>query len=78
MDIKSSIRGAAYVILAGALLATAVALNNPQDPTSSASRGDPSRAPGAVDSELAHCRALDAEAADDAARKATWQAGRSP
>ena len=76
MDIKSSIRAAAYVILGGALLATAVALNNPQDPTSSASRGDPSRASGALEFELARCRALDAE--DDAACKAAWQAGRSP
>src|SRR3974390_570036 len=76
MDINIFIRGAAYVILAGALLAAAAALNNRPYPIPPASSGDPSRESGAVDCELARCRALEAEAAGDAACKAAWQADR--
>ena len=76
MDIRIFIRCAAYVILAGALLAAAVALNDRQYPIPPVSSGDPSRESCALDSELARCRALEAEAADDAACKTAWQANR--
>jgi len=76
MDINILIRAAAYVILAGALLAAAVALDNRPYPMPPASSGDPSRESGALDSELARCRALEAAAADDAACKTAWQANR--
>src|SRR3974390_1663210 len=76
MDIKIFIRGAAYVVLAGALLAASAALNNRPYPIPPASSGDPSRESGALDSELARCRALEAEAADDAACKVAWRANR--
>ena len=76
MDINILIRAAAYVILAGATLAAAVALNNRQYPVPPASGGDPSRESGAFECELARCRALEAEAANDAACKAAWQANR--
>ena len=76
MDIKSLVRGVAYVALACALLATAVVLNNRQYSIPSASNGDPSPNAGALDPELARCRALGAEAAQDAACEAAWEANR--
>ncbi len=76
MDIKSLVRGVAYVALAGALLATAVALNNRRYSIPSAANGDPSPNAGALDPELARCRALGAEAGQDAACKAAWTANR--
>ena len=76
MDIKSLARGVAYVVLAGALLATAVALNNRRYSIPSASNGDPLPNAGALDPELARCRALGVEAAQDAACKTAWEADR--
>ena len=76
MGIKGLVRGVAYVALAGALLATAVALNNRRSPTPSASNGDPSANSGALDPEIGRCKALGADAAQNAACKAAWQANR--
>ncbi len=76
MDIKILTRGVAYLALAGALLATAIAMNNRRYPISDASRTEPSPATGALDAELAHCKAIGAEAADDAVCKAIWEANR--
>lgn len=76
MDTKILIRGVAYVALAGALLASAAALNNRKDPTRSASNGDLSPNVGAPDAELSRCKALGAEAAQDAACKDAWKANR--
>jgi conjugative transfer region protein TrbK len=76
MDIKILSRGLAYVALAGALLAAAIALNNGQYPTTAASKTEPSTTPGALDAELAHCNAIGAKAANDAICKAVWEVNR--
>lgn len=76
MNITGLVRGVSYIVLASALLASAAALNNRQDPTRSASNGGPSPNAGAPDPELARCKALGAEAAQDAACKAAWEANR--
>jgi conjugative transfer region protein TrbK len=76
MDITILTRGLAYVALAGALLAAAIALNNRQYPTTAASKTEPSTTPGALDAELAHCKAIGAKAANDAVCKAAWEANR--
>ena len=70
MDIKIIARAIAYLALAGALLAAAIALSNRQYPTAGDSRTEPSPATAALDAELAHCQAIGAEAADDGACKA--------
>jgi conjugative transfer region protein TrbK len=75
MDIRILTRGLAYVALAGALLA-AIALNNRQYPTPAASKTEPSTTPGALDAELAHCKAIGAKAANDAVCRAVWEANR--
>ena len=74
MDIKTPIRGLAYIVLASALLLAAIALNNRQYPTTEAPK--PSPAPSALDSELAHCHAMGVQAADDVVCKAVWEANR--
>jgi conjugative transfer region protein TrbK len=76
MDITIVSRGLAYVALAGALLTAAIALNNRQYPTTAASKTEPSTTPGALDAELAHCKAIGAKAANDAVCKAVWEANR--
>ena len=76
MDIKIIARGVAYLALAGALLAAAIALSNRQYPTAEASRTEPSPTTAALDAELAHCQAIGPEAADDGACKAVWEANR--
>jgi conjugative transfer region protein TrbK len=76
MDIKILSRGLAYVALAAALLAAAIALNNRQYPTTAASKTEPSTTPGALDAELAHCKAIGAKAANDAVCEAIWEANR--
>jgi conjugative transfer region protein TrbK len=76
MDIRILSRGLAYVALAGALLAAAIALNNRQYPTTAASKTEPSTTPGALVAELAHCKAIGAKAANDAVCKAVWEANR--
>jgi conjugative transfer region protein TrbK len=74
MDIKILSRGLAYVALAGALLAAAIALNNRQHATTAASKTEPSTTEGALDAELAHCKAIGAKAANDAVCEAVWEA----
>lgn len=76
MDIKILSRSVAYVALAGALVAAAIALNNRQYPTTQASMAAPAPSSGAPDAEFAHCKAIGAEAADDAVCKAVWEANR--
>jgi conjugative transfer region protein TrbK len=70
------IRGLAYVVLALAVLATAIALNNRQYPPAGTLQVEPSSAPDDVNAELARCKALGSEAANDAGCKAVWQASR--
>jgi conjugative transfer region protein TrbK len=76
MSFKIVIRGVAYVVLIVALLATAIALNNRQYQPANTLRAEPSAATDNLDGELARCKALGAEAANDAGCKAVWQASR--
>jgi conjugative transfer region protein TrbK len=76
MNIKVFIRGVAYVVLAVALLATAIALNTGQYQPAGTLQAEPSSATGNLDAELARCKALGTEAANDAGCKAVWQASR--
>ena len=76
MDIKIIARDIAYLALAGALLAAAIALSSRQYPTAEASRTEPSPATAALDAELPHCQTISPEAADDGACKAVWEANR--
>ena len=75
MDIKMLTRGLAYVVLLGALLATAIAFNNRQYPVESL-RTEPSPTSTVVDIKLAHCNAIGSEAASDTICQAMWDAGR--
>jgi conjugative transfer region protein TrbK len=67
-------RTIAYVALVGALIATAITLNDRQYPAAKA----PGRlaAPSALDAELARCKAIGAAAAEDAGCKTAWEANR--
>jgi len=76
MNFKILFRGIAYLALAVALLATAIALNNRQYPPAETSKIESSPPPGTLDAELACCKAIGTEAADDASCKAVWQANR--
>jgi conjugative transfer region protein TrbK len=76
MNVRVLIRGVAYLVFALALLATAISLNNRQDPLADALQVQPSTSTESLDAELAHCRVLGVEAASDAACKAAWQANR--
>lgn len=76
MNVRVLIRGVAYLVLALAFLATAIALNNRQYPPADALPVEPSTLTDGLDAALAHCRALGVEAASDAACKAVWQANR--
>lgn len=76
MNVKVLIRGIAYVVLAVALLATAIALNNGQYQPADTLQAEPSPPTNNLDAELARCKALGTEAANDAGCKAAWQASR--
>ena len=76
MSFKIVIRGVAYLVLAVALLATAIALNNRQYSPTSTLEAEPSSATDNLDAELARCKALGTEAVNDAGCKAVWQASR--
>lgn len=67
-------RTIAYVALAGALLATAITLNDRRYPAVEAHGR--STAPSALDAELARCKAIGAVAAEDAGCKTAWEANR--
>lgn len=76
MNFKALIRGVAHLVFALALLATAATLNTRRnqpanDPPVQASPSTDDNA-----AELARCRALGREAANDAACKAAWQTNR--
>ena len=64
------------IALSGVILATAVALNNAQ--VSSTQSKDEARVTtsGAFDAELARCKAIGAEAANDPVCKAVWEDNR--
>lgn len=76
MAFKIIIRGVAYVVLAVALLVTAIELNNRQYQQPGILDSTPSPAADEFDAELARCKALGTEAANDANCKAVWQASR--
>jgi conjugative transfer region protein TrbK len=76
VSFKIVIRGVAYVVLAVALLVTAIALNNRQYQQPGILDSAPSPAADDFDAELAHCKALGTEAANDANCKAAWQSSR--
>ena len=76
MSFKIVIRGVAYVVLAVALLATAIALNNRQYKPAGSLQAEPASAEDDLCGELARCKALGTEAANDAGCKAVWQASR--
>jgi conjugative transfer region protein TrbK len=76
MAFKIIIRGVAYVVLAVALLATAIVLNNRQYRQPGILQSASSPAEDDFAAELAHCKALGTEAANDARCKAVWQASR--
>jgi len=73
---KIVIRGVAYVVLAVALLVTAIVLNNRQYQQPGTLESAPSPAEDDFAAELARCKALGTEAANDARCKAVWQASR--
>jgi conjugative transfer region protein TrbK len=64
----------AYVALAGALLVTAITLNDRRYPAGEAP--GLAAATSALDAELARCKAIGAVAAEDADCKAAWEANR--
>jgi conjugative transfer region protein TrbK len=74
MDITIGIRGVAYVALAGALLAAAISWNKYR--ATEASTNEPPPSASAFDAEVAHCRAMGADAANDTVCKAAWDANR--
>lgn len=76
MSFRIVIRSVAYLVLAVVLLAIAIALNNRQYPPAGALQAEPSSPPDNLDAELARCKALGTEAANDAGCKTVWQASR--
>jgi conjugative transfer region protein TrbK len=76
MDPKIIARAAAVILLAGTVLACAVALAR-QDRTSESSVAATDDKIDALAGELARCKALGAEAAHDAACKAAWAQNRA-
>jgi conjugative transfer region protein TrbK len=76
MNEKVLVRGAAYLVVAVALLATTVALSNRQYPQLGAVQVQPATSTDSLDAVLARCRALGVEAANDVACKAAWRANR--
>jgi conjugative transfer region protein TrbK len=64
----------AYVALAGALLVTAITLNDRRYPAGESP--GLAAATSALDAELARCKAIGAVAAEDAGCKAAWEANR--
>ena len=69
-------RAIAYVVLAVALLAAAVTLNDRKYPVRNATKPELSAAKSDLDAELARCNAIGLEEAD-AACKAAWEANRN-
>jgi conjugative transfer region protein TrbK len=77
MNIRALSRAFVFIVLAGALLATATTLSSHKDPSPQAAKTEPpAAAASAVDAELARCKAIHPEAANDAACKAVWEDNR--
>ncbi|HEY2534646.1 MAG TPA: putative entry exclusion protein TrbK-alt [Xanthobacteraceae bacterium] len=75
MDIGTLVRGVAYLALAAALFASAIALSDRQHAPATTTEAKPSSTKN-LDSELARCKTLGIQAAGDDACKAVWQADR--
>jgi len=77
MNIRGLDLLAAFIALTGALLATAVALGSRSDPSMPPARTEPAAVgASALDTELAHCKAIGPEAMNDAVCKAIWERSR--
>jgi conjugative transfer region protein TrbK len=76
MDIAIATRGVAYVALAGVLLAVAITFNDQRYPATPARKTELSPTVTPLDAELARCKAIGAEAANDVVCKAVWDANR--
>ena len=77
MNIKPLVSAIALIALAGALLATAIALNDAQVSLTQSTNTQPSAtATGALEAELARCNSTGPEAANDTVCKAAWEANR--
>ena len=70
------VRAVAYVVLAVALLAAAVALNDEKHPVGDAVKHEVSAAKNDLDAELARCKAISLDASD-ATCKAAWETNRN-
>jgi conjugative transfer region protein TrbK len=77
MNVKGQDRLAAFVALAGALLAAVIALNSHSDPSMQSAGTEPAAAAtSALDAELARCKTIAPEGANDAVCKAAWERNR--
>jgi conjugative transfer region protein TrbK len=76
MDIAIFARDVAYVVLGGALVAAAIALNNRQYQAPGAFQSEASSGVSVFDAELARCKAMGAGAANDTVCKAVWENNR--
>jgi len=76
MDITIGIRGVAYVALGGALLGAAVTLNDQRYPATPAWKTELSPGVTVLDAELARCKAIGAQAANEVVCKTVWDANR--
>lgn len=77
MNVKDQDRLAAFIALAGVLLATAIALSSHNNPSTRSDGTEPAAAPtGALDAELARCKVIGPEAANDAVCRAAWERNR--
>jgi conjugative transfer region protein TrbK len=77
MNIQALGRAVAFIALASALLAAATTLSSRKDQSLKAAKTElPAAAAGAVNAELARCRAIGPEAANDALCRAVWEDNR--
>jgi conjugative transfer region protein TrbK len=76
MKAGAVIRCVAYIVLAVAFLATAIALNNRVYPPADGLKAESSPTADTSDADLIRCRVLRREAANSAACKMFWQAAR--
>jgi conjugative transfer region protein TrbK len=76
MDITIATRRIAYVALAGVLLTAGIALNDRRYPATPAWKTELSPSTTALDAELARCKAIGAEVANDSICKAVLDANR--
>jgi len=76
MNMTIATRVVACVALARVLLAAAITLNDRRHPATPAWKTELSLSTTALGSELARCKAMGAEAANDAACKAVWDSSR--